>query len=111
MNTVDAKDRAKTSREEMEARGETFYPGPSRSHLAAYPPKERWDNWTELDSQTWPRRKERHYSLVTTTWFNCESACGPLTPGKTRFEPIRRDSTTNTREFIVTLLCQQHLTL
>ena len=57
---------------------ETFYPGPSRSHLAAFPPKERWDDWTELDSQAWPRRKERHYSLVPTTCFNCESACGLL---------------------------------
>jgi anaerobic selenocysteine-containing dehydrogenase len=66
------------AREETESRGETFYPGPSRSHLAAYPPKERWDNWTELDSQAWPRRKERHYSLVPTTCFNCESACGLL---------------------------------
>jgi len=66
------------AREETEARGETFYPGPSRSHLAAFPPKERWDNWTELDSQAWPKRKERHYSLVPTTCFNCESACGLL---------------------------------
>ncbi len=57
---------------------ETFYPGPSRSRLAAFPPKERWDNWTELDSQAWPKRKERHYSLVPTTCFNCESACGLL---------------------------------
>jgi anaerobic selenocysteine-containing dehydrogenase len=57
---------------------DTFYPGPSRIHLAAFPPKERWDDWTELDSQAWPRRKERHYSLVPTTCFNCESACGLL---------------------------------
>src|SRR6476469_8439623 len=57
---------------------ETFYPGPSRSHLAAFPPKERWDNWTELDPRAWPQRKERHYSLVPTTCFNCESACGLL---------------------------------
>ncbi|MDX6402789.1 MAG: hypothetical protein QOH70_244 [Blastocatellia bacterium] len=57
---------------------ETFYPGPSRIHLAAFPPKERWDDWTELDSQAWPRRKERRYSLVPTTCFNCESACGLL---------------------------------
>jgi anaerobic selenocysteine-containing dehydrogenase len=61
-----------------EARSETFYPGPSRIHLAAYPPKERWDDWTELDSRAWPQRKERHYSLVPTTCFNCESACGLL---------------------------------
>src|SRR5688572_23362848 len=57
---------------------ETFYPGPSRSHLAAFPPKERWDDWTELDSRAWPKRKERHYSIIPTTCFNCESACGLL---------------------------------
>src|SRR5688572_23246725 len=56
----------------------TFYQGPSRIHLAAFPPKERWDDWTELDSRAWPKRVERHYSLVPTTCFNCESACGLL---------------------------------
>ncbi len=59
-------------------RNETFYPGPSRIHLAAFPPKERWDDWTELDPQAWPKRKERRYTLVPTTCFNCESACGLL---------------------------------
>jgi anaerobic selenocysteine-containing dehydrogenase len=54
------------------------YPGPSRIHLSAFPPKERWDDWTELDSKAWPKRKERHYQLVPTTCFNCESACGLL---------------------------------
>ncbi len=62
----------------MKEKANTFYPGPSRIHLAAFPPKERWDDWTELDSQAWPRRKERRYSLVPTTCFNCESACGLL---------------------------------
>src|SRR5215831_19490803 len=56
----------------------TQYPGPSRIHLSAFPPKDRWDDWTELDSQAWPERKERHYQLVPTTCFNCESACGLL---------------------------------
>ena len=55
-----------------------IYPGPSRIHLSAFPPKDRWDDWTELDSQAWPRRKERRYQLVPTTCFNCESACGLL---------------------------------
>jgi anaerobic selenocysteine-containing dehydrogenase len=32
----------------------------------------------ELDPKAWPQRKERHYSLVPTTCFNCESACGLL---------------------------------
>ena len=66
------------AREATEARGETFYPGPSRVHLAAFPPKERWDTWVELDPTRWPARVEKRYVLVPTTCFNCESACGLL---------------------------------
>ena len=66
------------ARSAVEARGETFYQGPSGMHLAAFPPKERWDDWVELDSRAWPARQERHYLLVPTTCFNCESACGLL---------------------------------
>ena len=58
--------------------GERDYPGPSGTHLVAYPPKERWDDWVELDSKAWPRRVERRSMLVPTTCFNCESACGLL---------------------------------
>ena len=70
--------RVAAAREEVLARGETFYPGPSRIHLASFPPKERWDDWVELDSKAWPERDERRYMLVPTTCFNCESACGLL---------------------------------
>lgn len=70
--------RVKASKRETEARGETFYPGPSRTELGAYPPQERWDDWTELDSKSWPERVERRYRLIPTTCFNCESACGLL---------------------------------
>jgi anaerobic selenocysteine-containing dehydrogenase len=70
--------RVRAAREDAEARGETFYPGPSRVHLAAFPPRERWDDWTELDSRAWPARVEKRYLLVPTTCFNCESACGLL---------------------------------
>jgi anaerobic selenocysteine-containing dehydrogenase len=71
-------DRVSAARSATEGRGETFYPGPSRTQLAAYPPRERWDDWVELDSRAWPQRVERHYMLVPTTCFNCESACGLL---------------------------------
>ena len=54
------------------------YPGPSGIHLTSFPPRERWDDWTELDSRAWPRRVEKRYMLVPTTCFNCESACGLL---------------------------------
>jgi anaerobic selenocysteine-containing dehydrogenase len=78
MNLNELNERVSAAREETEARGETFYPGPSRIHLAAFPPRERWDDWTELDSKAWPQRKEKRYMLVPTTCFNCESACGLL---------------------------------
>jgi anaerobic selenocysteine-containing dehydrogenase len=64
-------------REEAET-AQTIYQGPSRNHLVAFPPKELWGDWSELDSQVWPERKERRYKLVPTTCFNCESACGLL---------------------------------
>ncbi|HEX8719155.1 MAG TPA: molybdopterin-dependent oxidoreductase [Pyrinomonadaceae bacterium] len=78
MNLKELNERVSAARRETEARGETFYPGPSRVHLAAFPPKERWDDWVELESKAWPERKERRYMLVPTTCFNCESACGLL---------------------------------
>jgi anaerobic selenocysteine-containing dehydrogenase len=70
--------RVSAAKSATESRGETFYPGPSRTQLAAYPPKERWDDWVELDSRAWPERVGRHYMLVPTTCFNCEAACGLL---------------------------------
>ena len=78
MNLNDLNSRVARARAEAEARGETFYPGPSRIHLASFPPKERWNDWVELDSRSWPERKEHRYMLVPTTCFNCESACGLL---------------------------------
>ncbi|MFP5352483.1 MAG: molybdopterin-dependent oxidoreductase [Actinomycetota bacterium] len=70
--------RVSAARVETLGRGETFYPGPSRVHLASFPPKERWDDWVELDSRSFPKRVEKNYMLVPTTCFNCESACGLL---------------------------------
>ena len=78
MKIRETEKRVSARREETEARGETFYQGPSKIHLASFPPKERWDDWTELDSRAWPEKKERRYMLVPTTCFNCESACGLL---------------------------------
>ena len=48
------------------------------SHLSSYPPVEKWDDWAEYDADAWPRRVEKHYNLVPTICFNCESACGLL---------------------------------
>jgi len=78
MNVKNLSQRLSAAREAAEARGDSFYPGPSRIHLASFPPKERWDDWVELDSKAWPKRVEKRYMLVPTTCFNCESACGLL---------------------------------
>jgi anaerobic selenocysteine-containing dehydrogenase len=46
--------------------------------ISQYPPSDRWDDWVEWDSKAWPRKVGRHYTLVPTICFNCESACGLL---------------------------------
>ncbi|MGH7635894.1 MAG: formate dehydrogenase, partial [Gemmatimonadaceae bacterium] len=52
--------------------------GRGGGELVSFPPREQWDDWTELDANAWPRRVERHYMLVPTICFNCEAACGLL---------------------------------
>jgi anaerobic selenocysteine-containing dehydrogenase len=44
--------------------------------LANHPPHDRWHDWTELDAKAWPDRVARNYTIVPTTCFNCEAACG-----------------------------------
>ncbi len=51
---------------------------PPAGGLLSFPPPEKWDDWTEYDPAAWPRKVERHYSLVPTICFNCESGCGLL---------------------------------
>jgi anaerobic selenocysteine-containing dehydrogenase len=47
--------------------------------LTNAPPPDQWDDWLEVEARGWPaQRIERHYHLVPTTCFNCESACGLL---------------------------------
>jgi len=50
----------------------------ANAELRRYPKPEEWDDFVELDAKAWPKRKEHHYSIVPTTCFNCESACGLL---------------------------------
>ena len=60
--------------------------------LAVAPSPDKWDDWTELDPAAWPTRVEKHYALIPTICFNCESACGLVayvdkeTEGITKFE-------------------------
>lgn len=48
------------------------------AELTNYPPVEKWDNWVEYDPKAWPQKVPRHYMLIPTVCFNCESACGLL---------------------------------
>src|SRR5689334_6796075 len=55
--------------------------------MSQYPPPDKWDDWVEWDGKLWPRKVARHYTLVPTVCFNCESACGLLAyVDKTTFE-------------------------
>lgn len=53
-------------------------PSPANGPLASHPPIEQWNDWTEYDPAAWPQRVEKHYQLIPTICFNCESACGLL---------------------------------
>src|SRR5210317_2079802 len=44
--------------------------------LTNFPPPEKWDDWVEYEAKAWPKKEKKHYTIVPTTCFNCESACG-----------------------------------
>ncbi len=44
--------------------------------LTNFPPPEKWDDWVEYEATEHPKKVKKHYSIVPTTCFNCESACG-----------------------------------
>ncbi len=58
--------------------------------LTSYPPPDQWDDWVEHEAKSWPTREEKHYTIVPTTCFNCESACGLLAYVDKETEQIRK---------------------
>ncbi len=52
--------------------------GPEGVEQIACPPPDKWDHWVELDSKSWPEKKEKSYMIVPTACFNCEAGCGLL---------------------------------
>jgi len=58
--------------------GETLPRLTEPGDLTNYPPPEKWDDWVEYEAKRWPRREARHYMIVPTACFNCESGCGLL---------------------------------
>ncbi len=51
---------------------------PAGERMQQYPPPDAWDDWVEWDQKQWPKKVAKHYMLVPTVCFNCESACGLL---------------------------------
>lgn len=49
-----------------------------RETVSNFPPVCDWDDVVLRDAKAHPRIVEKHYMLVPTTCFNCESACGLL---------------------------------
>lgn len=66
------------------------FPGPSEISLDSFPPSDQWEDWTENESLSWPRREKRNYSLVPTICFNCEAGCGLLAYVDKETEQIRK---------------------
>ena len=67
-----SRDRVRRSRDRDLMTRESLHPsdeGRMQEGFSAFPPVERWNDWVE---------RGRHYSLVPTTCFNCEAACGLL---------------------------------
>jgi anaerobic selenocysteine-containing dehydrogenase len=46
--------------------------------LTGFPPTDQWDDWVEYDPKLWPEKVPRRYTIVPTSCFNCEAACGLL---------------------------------
>ncbi|PON17538.1 formate dehydrogenase [Candidatus Entotheonella serta] len=58
--------------------------------LTNFPPVERWEDWTEYDPAAWPKKVEKHYSLIPTICFNCEAGCGLLAYVDKETQEIRK---------------------
>jgi len=43
-----------------------------------HPDPSQWDDYVDLESTSWPVKDRRHYWIIPSICFNCESACGIL---------------------------------
>jgi anaerobic selenocysteine-containing dehydrogenase len=40
------------------------------------PDPSQWDDYVDFESTSWPKKDRRHYWIIPSICFNCESACG-----------------------------------
>jgi len=43
-----------------------------------HPDPSEWDDYVDFESTSWPAKDKRHYWIIPSICFNCESACGIL---------------------------------
>ncbi len=55
---------------------EPVLPRMTVTDLDSFPPLDQWDHWEEYEAKSWPKKEKKAYTIVPTTCFNCESACG-----------------------------------
>ncbi len=48
----------------------------TETDLDKFPPMDKWNHWEEYEAKSWPKKEKKAYTIVPTTCFNCESACG-----------------------------------
>ena len=44
----------------------------------SHPPPSEWDDYVDFESKSWPKKDRKHYWIIPSICFNCESACGIL---------------------------------
>jgi hypothetical protein len=48
------------------------------SEFRSHPDPATWDDYTDFESTSWPKKERRRYWIIPSICFNCESACGIL---------------------------------
>ena len=43
-----------------------------------HPDPKEWDDYVDFESKSWPKKDRKHYWIIPSICFNCESACGIL---------------------------------
>jgi len=47
-------------------------------NFRSHPDPSTWDDYVDYESTSWPKKDKRHYWIIPSICFNCESACGIL---------------------------------
>ena len=48
------------------------------AEFRSHPDPSQWDDFVDFESKSWPKKDRRHYWIIPSICFNCESACGIL---------------------------------